>query len=728
MNIINHKGGLLVNPKNPTCLWAYCKHVVFKESDLGESTQIFNYNLPDGLSLRSVRVVNGVSELRFTASPKVPTLQDEDFAVCFRLAAENKRPVFGYVNFPPNHPFHSSRWLNHYSPKWLQGTSLGKLLADVDWNMKCLYIGARSNEDKTTFKSWPKSSNLKGLATHLAFPRKENMLWGSIKMYCDHAKVKKTKDEIFFPEEPKMKIVDQFSDSYSAYITDRLPSVAYHDEPKFLKMQEMIKLILAVEWLYNEKKVRVNQSWVQFHTENISEEQYVTLIESFPEREEAPPEMVPTPPPEFEPPSTDATICTANSEVYNALIKNFRYGYINFGGCEARIFTDEGENYLFQNCLKSSLIMHTPACTIKCYDNIALDDEDFKNMKIEDGDDETTSTSKASTLLLPKISSRVQVPVGPGIDAIISVTLFKTDINSQNDRSSIHDNKDIFMDILKAAEENSIFGPLEELVQNLEDSSADNTPENRELVIKSMKTCLESALKTSIEESLAVPATVCASIDEFSFDDGVKLSLNISIIRHAPSTLPPFEITGTMKLASNDLDFVFSHCNPNTLFLPIIPGLYQEIIPGVSSWEELLSEMSTPIPRFWQDPYTGMGIPSDQGGVSTTDIPVLPVLAGCAATLAVPFTRLKNSSPKFEPPRDSESKVEPPKFEPPSDSTYSSETENVQNDESSTPANRPAFPHNNEKKDKKKHRVKQRQIEATDMDELVVRSSHIKGI
>ncbi len=68
-----------------------------------------------------------------------------------------------------------------------------------------------------------------------------------------------------------MKIIDQLSESYSAHITKHLPSVAYHDEPKFLKMQEVIKLILAMEWLYNEKKVRVNQNWIQFHTENISE-------------------------------------------------------------------------------------------------------------------------------------------------------------------------------------------------------------------------------------------------------------------------------------------------------------------------------------------------------------------------------------------------------------------------------------------------------------------------
>ncbi len=109
------------------------------------------------------------------------------------------------------------------------------------------------------------------------------------------------------------------------------------------------------------------------------------MIESFPEREEAPPEMVPTPPPEFEPPSTDATICTANSEMYNALVKdggvNLRYRYINFGGSEVRIFTDDGGIFLYQNCIKYSSIMHTPLGTIKSHMYVTLDNELFKNVK-----------------------------------------------------------------------------------------------------------------------------------------------------------------------------------------------------------------------------------------------------------------------------------------------------------------------------------------------------------
>ncbi len=86
---------------------------------MDEYTQVFRFNLPDGLSLRSVSVVDNVTKLRFTVSPKVPTLQEGDIAAAFRLAAEKKRPEFFYINFPSNHPLHSSRWLNDYHPKWL---------------------------------------------------------------------------------------------------------------------------------------------------------------------------------------------------------------------------------------------------------------------------------------------------------------------------------------------------------------------------------------------------------------------------------------------------------------------------------------------------------------------------------------------------------------------------------------------------------------------------------
>ena len=58
-----------------------------------------------------------------------------------------------------------------------------------------------------------------------------------------------------------MKIVDASNSLYSKYISEIYPSIAYHDEPRFLKMQELIKLILAAEWL-TEKGVRKSEQEV----------------------------------------------------------------------------------------------------------------------------------------------------------------------------------------------------------------------------------------------------------------------------------------------------------------------------------------------------------------------------------------------------------------------------------------------------------------------------------
>ena len=219
----------------------------------------FRFTLPpDGLALRSVAIVDDVPEIRFDASHKVPTITEEDVAVALRLASEGNRPEFFFVTIPFWHPF-NGRQFNQYKPQWLRGTSVGKLLFDADWNMKCLSVGARSNDEKSEFWGWQKSSQLEGLATALDFP--EDNSSGSIIMSCESAKVQKGENEIVFPEEPKMKIVDDSNSLYSKYISDIYPNVAYHDEPRFLKMQELIKLILAAEWLI-EKGVRVSKKWM----------------------------------------------------------------------------------------------------------------------------------------------------------------------------------------------------------------------------------------------------------------------------------------------------------------------------------------------------------------------------------------------------------------------------------------------------------------------------------
>jgi len=136
---------------------------------LSSNAIAFSYKLPnEGYALRAVAIVDSVPELRFDASPKVPTITEEDFAAAARLATENRRPEFCYVAIPPIHPFYGRQY-QHYSPQWLRETSLGNLFSEEDWNIKCLSLGARSDESKTQFWAWNKTSQLEGLCTSFYF-------------------------------------------------------------------------------------------------------------------------------------------------------------------------------------------------------------------------------------------------------------------------------------------------------------------------------------------------------------------------------------------------------------------------------------------------------------------------------------------------------------------------------------------------------------------------------
>ena len=101
-------------------------------------------------ALHSVAIVDGVPELRFYAFPNLPATSEQDIAAAIRIALENKRPEFYYIPFPPNHPF-VGRQYKSYSPQWLRATSVGDLLSKVDWNMKCINIGAKSDAENLKF-------------------------------------------------------------------------------------------------------------------------------------------------------------------------------------------------------------------------------------------------------------------------------------------------------------------------------------------------------------------------------------------------------------------------------------------------------------------------------------------------------------------------------------------------------------------------------------------------
>ena len=330
------------------------------------------------MALRSVAVIDGIAELRFDASPKVPTITEEDVATAFRLASEEKRPEFVYIPIPPWHPFYG-RQFKHYSPTWLRGTSLGELLSEADWNMKCLHVGAQSNKTKSAFWSWQKKSKLEGLATRLDFP--EDNPPGSVFMSCESAKVEKNENEIAFPEEPKMRIVDDSSSLYTKYITEIYSSVAYHDEPLFLKMQELIKLILAAEWL-TKKGVKISKEWMMKHTSRSDntavEESGCTAAHS--ETKEPPRMLIPPQPTEIRRPTSDVIVKTLEAEQYRSLAKcgiKQWYGWIDFGGKEMIWFNEDGVRCQQQQSVKMVVKQQTaiegqPAFKMTSWESIPL--------------------------------------------------------------------------------------------------------------------------------------------------------------------------------------------------------------------------------------------------------------------------------------------------------------------------------------------------------------------
>ena len=226
----------------------------------------FRFKLPKGtnFALRAVDIKDGIPKIRFSTSHKVPSITEEDVAVCTKLCLDKERPEFFYSKILPFHPFTATkRWYKYYKPPYLRGTSVGELYAEADWKMKCLNAGVLSDDDKETFQSWSEASKLDGLATMEKFPTEKEE--GQVLMTCQSVDVSESEDELLFVGEPKMKISFTGSSSYTDYLTENFDSIAYHDEPSFLKMKEIVKLMLAVEWL-RDNGVKFSEEWIKEHT------------------------------------------------------------------------------------------------------------------------------------------------------------------------------------------------------------------------------------------------------------------------------------------------------------------------------------------------------------------------------------------------------------------------------------------------------------------------------
>ncbi|KAL5509154.1 hypothetical protein EMCRGX_G004464 [Ephydatia muelleri] len=216
----------------------------------------------DNQALRSVAINrDGVPELRFDSALHTPSLKEEDVATVCRLVFKGERPNFTYRAIDESHPFYGRQYMV-YDPPWLKGTSVGDVLSEVDWKMKCLNVGAQTDKSKKVFYSREMTSVTEGLATLLDFEDDKSSSPGYMFTRCDGVQVQEYDDEMVFYSGPKLRIDYYKSEAYSKYITRVLPLIAEHDEPSFLKLQEIIKMVLAAEW-FKEKGIQMSEKWME---------------------------------------------------------------------------------------------------------------------------------------------------------------------------------------------------------------------------------------------------------------------------------------------------------------------------------------------------------------------------------------------------------------------------------------------------------------------------------
>lgn len=215
-------------------------------------------------SLRSVAITNvGVPELRFedVSSRPYPGLSQEDVGTICRLVSEGLRPNFTYRAIGETHPFYGRQYMV-YHPPWLKGTSVGDVLSEVDWKMKCLNIGTQAPNPGSPFFSRENVCVTKGLATILDFADDNPGSPGYVFTRCAGVEVQTYDEELVFYSDPKLFIDYYKSKAYSEYTTRVLPQIAENDEPSFCKLQEIIKMVLAAEWL-KEKEVEMSEKWMK---------------------------------------------------------------------------------------------------------------------------------------------------------------------------------------------------------------------------------------------------------------------------------------------------------------------------------------------------------------------------------------------------------------------------------------------------------------------------------
>ena len=248
-----------------------CSKKTTAYSSVYEDGFAFQFEIPkEDLSLQAVCIEDDAPVLLFEVAKKVPTISESDVATCIRLSLDHERPGFFYKRFLPNHPLAGAgRHYKYYKPDYLRRTSIGETLANLDWQMKCLNIGVRGDKERGIFRSWAATSNLEGLASWESFPQ-DSTEPSSVFMTCKEVCIYDDGSKLVFAKDPKIAIDEQHNPGYSNYITQNFDSIAYYDEPLFFKMKEIIKLILAAEWL-RDKGVQFSKKWLEEHASNLQD-------------------------------------------------------------------------------------------------------------------------------------------------------------------------------------------------------------------------------------------------------------------------------------------------------------------------------------------------------------------------------------------------------------------------------------------------------------------------
>eukprot|EP00118_Oscarella_pearsei_P004750 m.20749 g.20749 ORF g.20749 m.20749 type:complete len:603 (+) comp28075_c0_seq2:217-2025(+) len=195
------------------------------------------------------------ARLETMESPKM-----EEFAAAVRLVyLDQARPEFCFRMISNLfHPF-AGRHYCHYSPEWMRGTSLGKLMIEADIWMKLLAHNTKPSEEGG-FIPWNKNTTMWG-GLKSPLDMESEMPAGSIFLVCKKVSITSNDDHLRFPLLPEMAIQDDTSSQRSEYFASIYDDIVFDGAPILERIREVPKMIMVAEWLRN-MGVEVDEQWL----------------------------------------------------------------------------------------------------------------------------------------------------------------------------------------------------------------------------------------------------------------------------------------------------------------------------------------------------------------------------------------------------------------------------------------------------------------------------------